>query len=55
MFAPDVNNAGFVEYADGNGGNYELQPGSPYKNTGSDGKDLGADIVGLNAMLANIE
>ena len=55
VFAPDVNNAGFVEYADGNGGNYELQPGSPYKNTGSDGKDLGADIVGLNAMLANVE
>jgi hypothetical protein len=55
VYAPNVNNAGFVEYSDGNGGNYELQSGSPYKNMGSDGKDLGADIVGLNALLANVE
>ena len=55
VYAPNVNNAGFVEYSDGNGGNYELQSGSPYRNMGSDGKDLGADIVGLNALLANVE
>jgi hypothetical protein len=48
-------NAGFVEYHDGNGGNYELVPTSPYKNLGSDGRDLGADIVGLNAVLAGVE
>jgi hypothetical protein len=46
---------GFVQYNDGNGGNYELQASSPYKNKGSDGKDLGADIVGLNEALANVE
>jgi hypothetical protein len=45
----------FVNYNNGNGGNYQLQPTSPYKNAGSDGKDLGADIVGLQAALAGVE
>ena len=48
-------NAEFTSFDEGNGGNYELPPGSPYKNAGSDGKDLGADIVGLNAALAGVE
>jgi hypothetical protein len=45
----------FVSYNNGDGGNYELQTNSPYKNKGTDGKDLGADIVGLNAALDNVE
>jgi len=49
---PDV---GFVNYNNGNGGNYALLPSSPYKGKGSDGKDLGADIAGLNAALAGVE
>ena len=44
-----------MNYNNGNGGNYELQSSSPYKNKGTDGKDLGADIVGLNAALANVQ
>ena len=55
MFPPTANDVQFANYNSGNGGNYELQPSSEYKNAGSDGKDLGADIVGLNAMLANVE
>jgi hypothetical protein len=55
MFWADPNSVGFVQYDNGNGGNYELQPGSPYKNMGTDGKDLGADIVGLDEALANVE
>jgi hypothetical protein len=55
QFPPSPNNVGFVQYADGNGGNYELQSSSPYKGKGTDGKDLGADIVGLNEALANVE
>lgn len=55
FFASDPNDVGFVQYQNGNGGNYELQPGSSYKNMGSDGRDLGADIVGLNAALAGIQ
>ena len=55
MFPQTINDAGFVNYNNGNGGNYELQSNSTYKNKGTDGKDLGADIVGLNAALANVE
>jgi len=54
-FPKTIDDVGFANYNNGNGGNYELQPGSPYKNQGTDGKDLGADIVGLNAALANVE
>jgi hypothetical protein len=55
FFGPSPNSADFVAYDGGIGGNYELQPNSPYKNAGSDGKDLGADIVGLTAVLAGVE
>jgi|HubBroStandDraft_1064217.scaffolds.fasta_scaffold00014_91 hypothetical protein len=55
FFGTSVNQVGFVAYDNGNGGNYELQPSSPYKNAGSDGKDLGADIVGLTAALVGVE
>jgi hypothetical protein len=55
FFTADPNDVGFVQYDDGDGGNYGLLPGSPYKNMGTDGKDLGADIVGLNAALAGVE
>jgi hypothetical protein len=55
MFPKTVEDVDFTNYNGGNGGNYELLPNSPYKNAGSDGKDLGADIVGLEADLANVE
>ena len=55
LFPATVGDAMFVNYNNGDGGNYELQTNSPYKNKGTDGKDLGADIVGLNAALANVE
>ncbi|HEX3704197.1 MAG TPA: putative Ig domain-containing protein, partial [Vicinamibacterales bacterium] len=40
--------ADFVDYA---GGDYHLQPTSAYKNAGTDGADLGADIDALNAAV----
>ena len=55
LFPQTVDDVGFVDYNNGDDGNYELQPNSPYKNKGTDGKDLGADIVGLTAALANVE
>jgi hypothetical protein len=55
MFPQTAIDVGFVNYNNGDGGNYELQSNSPYKNKGTDGKDLGADVVGLNAALANVE
>ncbi|MGA7648732.1 MAG: hypothetical protein WBW01_19650, partial [Terriglobales bacterium] len=45
----------FVNYNNGNGGDYELQPSSPYKGKGTDGKDLGADVNGLDAALAGVQ
>ena len=55
MFPQTIDDVGFVNYNNGNGGNYQLQPNSPCKNMGTDGKDLGADIAGLNAAMANLE
>ena len=55
MFPQTVSDVMFVNFNNGNGGNYELQSNSPYKGMGTDGKDLGADIVGLNQELANVE
>ena len=40
-FPPNIAAVGFVDYA---GGNYRLTASSPYKNLGTDGKDIGADI-----------
>jgi hypothetical protein len=55
MFPQTVSDVGFVNFNNGNGGNYELQSNSPYKGLGTDGKDLGANIVGLNQELVNVE
>jgi len=55
MFPPTINDVQFMNYNSGNGGNYELHSSSPYRNKATDGRDLGADIVGLNAALANVE
>jgi hypothetical protein len=40
-----------VDFANGN---YALAPTSPYKNAGTDGKDIGTDIAGLNAAIASV-
>jgi len=42
---------GFVDLA---GGNYRLSTLSPYKNRGTDGKDIGADIDTIDAALAGV-
>ena len=55
LFPATVLAVGFVNYNNGNGGDYALLPGSPYKNKGTDGKDLGADIAGLTAALAGVQ
>jgi len=44
----------FVNYNEGNGGDYHLLSSSPYKNMGSDGKDLGADIDAIQAAIAGV-
>jgi hypothetical protein len=55
LFVPDIQDIGFVRSASSMAGPYRLQANSPYKNRGTDGKDLGADIVGLNEALKGVE
>lgn len=44
----------FVNYNGGNGGDYELQPSSPYRSKGSDGKNLGADMDAIHAATEGV-
>ena len=55
FFSDSGDSVGFKNYNGGNGGNYELLPGTPYKSKGTDGHDLGADIPDLEAALAGVE
>jgi len=45
----------FANYNQGNGGDYHLQSSSPYKNAGSDGKDLGAAVDAVKSAIAGVE
>lgn len=45
----------FVDYNGGNGGDYRLQPSSPYKGKATDGKDLGADVDVINFATAGVD
>jgi hypothetical protein len=45
----------FVNYNNGNGGDYRLQASSPYKGKGTDGKDLGADVDAIQSAIAGAE
>jgi len=51
LFAPNWGAVNFVDFAKGN---YALAPSSPYKNAGTDDKDIGADIAGLNAATSSV-
>jgi len=43
-FPSSTSTVQFLNYKNGNGGDYHLLSSSPYKNAGTDGKDLGADV-----------
>jgi hypothetical protein len=45
----------FVNFANGNGGDYHLLNTSPFKNAGTDGKDLGADINAITVATSGAE
>ena len=51
-FPPAWSSVQFVNYKGGLGGDYHLLPGSPYKNAGTDGADLGANIDAVNSATA---
>ena len=55
LFAPTIQDVRFVRSRSSMAGPYRLQANSPYKNRGTDGKDIGADIVGLNEALKGVE
>lgn len=48
FYPSQVSDVGFIDFA---GGNYGLSASSPYKNAGTDGKDIGVDFAQLNAAL----
>jgi hypothetical protein len=54
FFPTDPVTVQFVNFNDGNGGDYHLLPSSVYKKAGTDHKDLGADINTLEAMTAGV-
>jgi hypothetical protein len=55
FFPANTATVQFVNYNSGNGGDYHLQPSSPYKGLGTDGKDLGADVNALDSDTAGVE
>ena len=54
MFPQTPTAVEFVNYNNGKGGDYHLQSSSRYKNAGTDGKDLGADIDAVESAIANV-
>lgn len=54
IFPATRNAVQFVNPGTGDNQDYHLQPTSPYKNAGTDGKDLGADIDALTRALAGV-
>ena len=54
FFPATISAVQFVNYNNGNGGDYHLQSTSPYKGAGTDGKDLGADVTAINSATANV-
>jgi hypothetical protein len=44
----------YISNCDLAGGHYRLAPGSPYKNAGTDGKDIGCDIDALKSKIDKV-
>jgi hypothetical protein len=55
LFGASPATALFVNYNNADGGNYQLLSASPYKNAGTDGKDLGADMNAVVSAIAGVE
>jgi hypothetical protein len=54
LFPASVSAVGFVNFNNGNGGDYHLSASSPLKSAASDGKDIGADIDAILAATAGV-
>ncbi len=55
FFPTAASSVQFVNYNNGNGGDYHLQSTSPYKGAGTDGKDLGADVNAIDSAIAGVQ
>lgn len=55
FFPASVNVVQFVNYNGGNGGDYHLQPSSPYKGAATDGTDLGANVDAVLSAIAGVQ
>ena len=51
FFPASIDKVGFTNLAEGQ---YELLPASHYKNKGTDGKDIGADLVAIRAATTGV-
>ena len=49
-----VADVGFVNYKNGNGGEYRLSPGSKFKHAASDEKDVGADLDAIDKATSGV-
>lgn len=48
------SDVGFASYANGNGGDYRLQPQSKFKHAGNDKKDPGADFDAIDQATKDV-
>jgi hypothetical protein len=51
FFPPSIDKVGFASLPEGQ---YELLPASRYKNKGTDGKDIGADLMAVRAATTGV-
>jgi hypothetical protein len=54
FFPRDPKDVKFLNHNGGKDGDYHLSPTSPYKHAGTDGKDLGADVDGVEKATAGV-
>ena len=55
FFADNMQGVSFVQASASVAGSYQLLANSPFRSRGTDGRDIGADIVGLSAALQGVE
>ena len=53
-FPSSASTVQFTNFNNGDGGSYQLLSSSPFAGTGSDGKDLGADLNAIQAATAGV-
>jgi hypothetical protein len=51
----NIADVGFVNYKNGNGGDYRLSPSSKFKHAASDQKDVGADLDAIDQATAGVQ